>query len=127
MGSRSSFASVKIGNFTFREGRRTYRKVGMVSGIKVLVQTSGSVKAPEYSHSPNRIYAIVQNGEVKHLAYYDKDRHQSVCIDFNHSHDGLKPHKHLYMNHKKGEGVKLNSKDRKLIAKLKRRYKVQCE
>ncbi len=126
MGSRSSFVSVKTGNFTFREGRRTYRKVGMVSGIKVLVQTSGSVKAPEYSHSPNRIYAIVQNGEVKHLAYYDKDRHQAACIDFNHPHKGKVPHKHLYLNHE-GETADLNSKDRKLIAKLKRRYKVPCE
>ena len=99
----------------------------MVGNIKVLVQASGSVKAPEYSHTANRIYAIVQNGEIKHLAYYDKDHHQAACIDFGHSHDGLRPHKHLYMNHKKGEGVNLNSKDRKLIAKLKGRYKVQCE
>ena len=112
--------SVKTSNFTFREAGRIYRKVGMVGNIKVLVQTSGSVKAPEYSHTANRIYAIVQNGEVKHLAYYDKDHHQAACIDFGHPHDGLRPHK-------QGEGVNLNSKDRKLIAKLKRRYKVQCE
>ena len=127
MGSRGSMVSVKTSNFTFREAGRIYRKVGMVGNIKVLVQTSGSVKAPEYSHTANRIYAIVQNGEVKHLAYYDKDHHQAACIDFGHPHDGLRPHKHLYMNHKKGEGVNLNSKDRKLIVKLKRRYKVQCE
>ena len=69
MGSRGSIVSVKTSNFTFREAGRIYRKVEMVGNIKVLVQTSGSVKAPEYSHTANRIYAIVQNGEVKHLAY----------------------------------------------------------
>ena len=125
MGSRSSFVSVNTGNFTFREGRRTYRKVGMVGEIKVLIQTSGAVKAPEYSHTPNRIYAIVQNGKVKHLAYYDKDRRQAVCIDFEHYHNGKRPHKHLYLNHT-DDTPELNSKDWKNINKLKRRYKVNA-
>ena len=53
MGSRGSMVSVKTSNFTFREAGRIYRKVGMVGNIKVLVQTSGSVKAPEYSHTAN--------------------------------------------------------------------------
>jgi len=128
MGSRSDFVSVNTNNFTFREGSKRYESVGTVSGIEVLVQTTGSVKAPEYSHSPNRIYAIIQKGTVKQMAYYDENHRQSACIDFNHEHQGLKPHKHLYLSHKKGEpAAALNSKDRENIAKLKRRYKVKCD
>ena len=123
MGSRGAFINVNVGNFTFREGGRIYKLVGTISGIKVLIQTKGASKAPEFSHSPNRMYAILQNNTVKHLAYYDENHRQAACIDFNHEHHGLRPHKHLYLNHKKeDDAMPLNSKDRKNIEKLKRRY-----
>jgi hypothetical protein len=121
MGSRGAFVSTKLGNFIFREGNRIYKSVGTVSGINVLIQTKGSIKAPEFSHTPNRIYAILQDGAVKHIAYYDKNHHQSACIDFGHKHIGECPHKHLYLDHK-SPGAPLNSKDRKNIAKIKRRF-----
>ena len=116
MGSRGAFVSTKLGNFTFREGKRIYKSVGTVSGIKVLIQTKGSIKAPEFSHSPNRIYAILQNGMVKHLAFYDASHKQKICIDFGHQHDGFRPHKHFYLNHKNGHP--LTMKDWKLVKKL---------
>ena len=123
MGSRGDFANVDANNFTFKEGRRKYESIGIVSGVKVLVQTAGSVKAPEFSHSPNRIYAVIQNGKIKHLAYYDSNHRQAACIDFNHSHNGKSPHKHLYLNHR-GEAADLNSKDWKIIKKLQRKYRI---
>lgn len=64
-------------------------------------------------------------GKVKHLAYYDKDRRQAVCIDFEHYHNGKRPHKHLYLNHT-DDTPELNSEDWKNINKLKRRYKVNA-
>lgn len=121
MGSRGAFVSVKTGNFTFREDGRLYKSVGSVGGIKILIQTEGSVKAPEYSHSANRMYAIVQKGAVKHLVYYDAQHKQCACIDFGHTHGGMRPHKHLYLDHK-SPAAPLNAKDKKYIAKLKRRY-----
>lgn len=51
MGSRGAFEDVVTGNFNFVEGGQTYKSIGEVDGIKVLVKTSGSVKAPEYSHT----------------------------------------------------------------------------
>ena len=29
--------------------------------VKVIIQDSNAVKAPEYSHTPGRIYAVVKN------------------------------------------------------------------
>lgn len=123
MGSRSDFVSVNTNNFTFREGRRKYESVGTVSGLKVLIQTSGGVKAPEYSHSPNRVYAVVQNGKIKHIAYYDSNNRQAACIDLNHFHNGKMPHKHVYLDHQ-GEAFDLNSKDWKIIKTLQRKYRI---
>ena len=125
MGSRGAFVSTKLENFTFREGKRIYKSVGTVSGIKVLIQTNGGVKAPEFSHSPNRIYAILQKGMVKHIAFYDGAHKQKVCIDFGHSHDGFRPPKHFYLSHKNGHP--LTMKDWKLVKKLIRRYPLYHE
>ena len=123
MGSRGSFVSTNTGNFTFREGHRLYKCIGRISGVEVLMQTKGSVKAPELSHSPARTYAILQGNIIKHIAYYDQEHHQSACIDFGHTHGGLRPHKHLYLDHK-SPASPLNAQDKKLIAKLKRKYKL---
>ena len=49
--------------FAFKEGGQTYFSVGMIGdNIKVLERPGTSVKAPEYSHTENRIYAIMQKG-----------------------------------------------------------------
>ena len=60
-----------LGNFHFKEGGQNYHSVGEVDEIQVIIQDSGSVKAPEYSHTANRSYAIVQNGKLKHITFYD--------------------------------------------------------
>ena len=49
-----------LGNFHFKEGGQNYHSVGEVDEIQVIIQDSGSVKAPEYSHTASRSYAIVQ-------------------------------------------------------------------
>lgn len=49
-----------LANFHFKEGGQNYHSVGEVDEIQVIIQDSGSVKAPEYSHTANRSYAIVQ-------------------------------------------------------------------
>ena len=101
MGGRGSFVDVNSGNFAFKEGGQTYFSIGMIDdNIKVIERPGTSVKAPEMSHTENRIYAVMQKGELKHIAFYN-DKHELVkSIDFMHSHDGKKPHVHYDVHHK---------------------------
>ena len=126
MGSRGSFVDVTAGDFTFTAGGQHYKSLGILStnpNVKILVQDSKSVKAPEYSHTPNRIYAIVKNGELKHLAYYDENHNQAVSIDFAHDHKGVRPHRHEYLNHNKNApGIPPTEEENMLIRKIKREF-----
>ena len=121
MGSRSSFKNVHSGDFTFVDGGKTFRSIGGFDNVKILVRDSGSVKAPEFSHTAGRIYAIVQNGTLKHLAYYDENHKQAVSIDLLHAHHGVQPHKHLYLDHS-DKGIPISEKEKALINEIKERY-----
>lgn len=123
MGSRGAFINVDMGNFTFKEGGQIYNTIGTLSSnpnVKVLVQTKGAVKAPEFSHTSDRIYAIVQNGRLKHVTYYDNKNNQAVSIDLTISHDKMLPHKHLYLDHT--TAYPISEQDRKIIEKIKKEY-----
>lgn len=126
MGSRGSFVSVNTGNFTFVENGQRYRSIGEIDGAKVLIQTTGAVKAPEYSHTANRIYAVVQNGVLKHLAFYDENHKQVECVDFTHCHGSkqMRPHKHLYLDHS-DDGIKPSQEQITLANKIRRQFKVK--
>lgn len=121
MGSRGAFENVDLGNFHFKEGGQNYHSVGEVDGIQVIIQDSGSVKAPEYSHTANRSYAIVQNGKLKHLTFYDETHSQVVSIDLMHQHHGLMPHKHLNLDHS-DKGIPISKEEEALIKTIKRRF-----
>lgn len=121
MGGRGAFANISERDFRFKEAGQQYHSIGNVDGVKVLLKDSGSVKAPEISHSPNRIYATVQNGQLKHLTWYDENHNQSVSIDFLHPHNGVQPHKHYNLNHDDG-GIPITEEELKLANKIKRRY-----
>lgn len=121
MGSRGAFEDVDSGNFNFKEGGQNYHSVGEVDGIKVLIQDKGSVKAPEYSHTENRIYAIVQDGKLKHLTFYNEDHKQVISIDLQHQHHGLIPHKHLNLDHS-DKGIPITAEEEQMIKKIKRRF-----
>lgn len=126
MGSRGAFVDVKTENFDFVDSGQHYMSLGTLASdpnVKVLMQDSNNVKAPEYSHTPGRIYAIVKNGQLKHLAYYDDAHKQAVSIDFAHKHNGVKPHRHVYLSHnKKDPGVPPTAAEIKLIKKIKKEY-----
>ncbi len=126
MGSRGAFVDVNRGDFTFKAGGKHYKTIGVLSddpNVKIIIQDAPNVKAPEYSHTPGRIYAVVKNGILKHLAYYDENHNQAVNIDLAHSHDGVKPHRHIYMNHDKDSpGVPPNAAELALIAKIKKEF-----
>ncbi len=122
MGGRGAFVDVNNKDFTFVEGGQTYISVGEVDGIKIIVRKGNlSVKAPEYSHTENRIYATLQDGKLKHLSFYDENHKQVKSIDFGHEHgtDHLNPHVHFNMEHNKNErGTAPSDSDIILINKI---------
>ncbi len=126
MGSRGAFENVDMGNFSFKEGGQHYFSIGELSGdknVKVIIQDSKNVKAPEYSHTPGRVYAVVKDGQLKHVAYYDENHKQAVSIDFAHEHQGVKPHRHIYLSHNKNDpGVPPTPKEQELIKKIKKEF-----
>lgn len=126
MGARGAFVDVSMDDFTFIEGGQQYQSIGMSGEVKVLLQTKGSVKAPEFSHTPNRVYAIVQDGKLKHIAYYDDKHKQAVSIDLLHEHKGVKPHRHEYMSHNKNDpGIPPTPAEMALIRRIKKEYGLQ--
>ena len=126
MGSRGAFVDVSSGNFSFVEGGQKYFSLGTLStnsNIKVLVQKSGAVKAPEFSHTADRVYAVVQNGMLKHVSFYDENHNQVKSIDLLHGHgkDRVKPHIHYNLNHTDG-GIAISNSDRVLIDRIKKEF-----
>ena len=131
MGSRGAFINVNINNFSFTVGGQHYKTLGVLSNnsnVKVIVQDSNNVKAPEYSHTADRIYAIVKKGELKHLAYYDENHKQAVSIDFSHAHKGVQPHRHVYLSHNKNDpGIPPTVNEIKLINQIKKEFNLKWE
>jgi hypothetical protein len=126
MGSRGAFVDVNTGDFTFKDNGQTYFSIGTLSddkNVKVLIQESGAVKAPEYSHTGERVYAIVQQGYLKHLAFYDADHKQHISVDLLHEHGGVQPHIHIDLQHnKKDPGIPPTPEQEKLIKKIKKEF-----
>ena len=122
MGGRGSFVNVNLNDFRFVEGGKTFTKVGEVDNIKILVRDGNrSVKAPEYSHTEDRIYAIIQDGRLKHIAFYGPDHKQERVIDFGHEHgfNHVRPHVHENMMHIKNEsGTPPSKSDIAIIDKV---------
>lgn len=128
LGSRGAFIDVNEGNFNFTEGGQRYETIGEVDGIMILNQTFGPVKAPEYSHTSNRIYAIIQKGRLKHVAFYDENHKQVKVIDFGHPHGTNKvcPHVHFNLIHNKNEpGTPPSSEDLEIINKFKKELGIE--
>lgn len=129
MGSRGAFVDVNTGNFSFKEGGQHYKSIGVLSNnpnVKVIIQDSSNVKAPEFSHTAGRIYAIVKEGMLKHVAYYDENHKQAVSIDLAHPHKGVQPHRHVYLSHDKNSpGVPPTDAEAKLIKQIKKEFKLK--
>lgn len=129
MGSRGAFVDVDMGNFSFKSGGQNYFSLGTLSSdpnVKVLIQAKGSVKAPEFSHTEGRIYAIVQDGKLKHLTYYDAKHKQHISVDLLHSHHGVQPHIHIDLNHDPNSpGIPPTDEQKELIRKIKKEFHLQ--
>ena len=120
MGGRGSFVDIVRGNFEFVEDGQKYFSIGYdkENNIKYLVQPKGSVKVPDFSHTGERIYAVIQNGQIKSIGIY-KDHVKVKSIDLQHTHrnsDGsiLGKHYHTDLYHTK-DAQPLSSKDNDLV------------
>lgn len=126
MGSRGSFENVDLKNFDFVEGGQHYKSIGTLSSnsnVKVIIQDSNNVKAPEYSHTAGRVYAVVKDGQLKHVAFYDENHNQAVSIDLAHPHQGVQPHRHVHLSHSKSDpGVPPTASEMELIQKIKKEF-----
>ena len=126
MGSRGAFVDVGTGNFTFVSGGQHYKSLGVLQdnpNVKIIIQDTNNVKAPEFSHTPGRVYAVVKDGELKHLAYYDENHKQAVSIDFAHAHKGVQPHRHVYLSHNKSDpGVPPTAAEQALANRIKKEF-----
>ena len=113
MGSRGAF--IDLESFDFVEGGQHYHKIGVLStnpNVIIVYQDSNSVKAPEFSHTAGRVYAVVKNGELKHLAYYDEKHQQAV--------------RHVHMSHNKNDpGVPPTAEEIKLANKIKKEFNLK--
>ena len=121
MGGRGNFVNANAGNFAFKEGEQTYFTIGSIDDEIIVLERRGtSVKAPEMSHSANRIYAVVQKKELKHIAFYDENHNQVRCIDFGHEHgwNHVKPHVHFNLQHIEEPGTSPSSEDMVLYEKV---------
>lgn len=67
------------------DGGQNYKAIGIdkQTNAKYLIQEKGSVKVPDYSHSANQIYAVIQNDQVKTIAIYPTMEAllEGTCID----------------------------------------------
>ena len=102
---------------------RKHCKVRCLFALELLshIIWNRTIPAPVYSHSPNRIYATVKNGELKYLSFYDENHNQIKSIDFDHAHNTVRPHVHFNMDHgKNSPGISPSSSDWALINKIKK-------
>jgi len=98
-----------------------------IPAISIIVyQDSNSVKAPEFSHTAGRVYAVVKDGVLKHLAYYDEKHQQAVSIDFCHPHKKVQPHRHVHMSHNKNDpGISPTPEELKLANRIKKEFNLK--
>lgn len=98
MGANGSFA---LGTTNTEEGRQ-WKTVGSIGdNIKILQMKNpkASLKLPEESHTPNRVYAIFKKdgSDVKCFAKYGPDG-KKIWEIHTDDHKGLKPHFHYWKN-----------------------------
>ena len=123
MGGRGSFLDVNTNNFMFKEGGQTFVTRQTIAGVKIIEKIDGrSVGVPQFSHSANSVYAVIQNGVLKHITFYDENHNQVRSIDLLHKHNKMIPHVHINLEHIE-PAYPPTQKDIKLINRIKKEGK----
>lgn len=108
------------------EGKRRWYTIGEIGkNIKILQmkQIPGrkvSIKLPEESHTPSRIYAIMEKdgSDVKSIAQYGLDGKKLLEIHTT-DHRGLGVHYHKWSDCRPGEAQPLTPALKKLLKKIR--------
>ena len=129
MGANGSHANGSLES----ELGRNWKTTGTVGDIQIVQKknTSESVKLPEESHTPNRLYAIFnkKGNDVQAIAKYGPDGKKIWEIHTN-NHNGIQPHYHpckdghpIQTINKNGkpesETYELDGKKIKILAKVR--------
>lgn len=127
MGGRGYHNDVK-GYLSSNKRTCEYSKISEISDSKIdfIVDTVSpkAPVAPEFSNSPNKIYALVdKHGKgIKSITFYKENYEQKVSIHLDHSHDGSSMHMHLGMSEGR-DYVPYNHKYDKIVNKVISKYK----
>lgn|SRR5574344_678692 len=119
MGANGSFAS----GYTDIEDNRNFKtRYSIGDNIKILElkNPKGSLKLPEESHTPNRVYAIFNKDghSIKALAQYGPDGKKIFEIHTT-DHKGLGTHYHTWSNESPSkDGYHLTDDIQKLLNKV---------
>jgi len=111
------------------EREQEYKRIGTVAGIKVLDRLNKNLKKkikknlPDMSNTPNTSYIQLDNSgkDLKKVRIYGSDRLPSLDIDFDHSHNGIIPHAHIWKNGRKVDDRELTKKEIKVYSKLRKK------
>lgn len=110
MGANGSKAS---GVLEYPMGRTYHTIISISDNIKVVESNNknANVKLPEESHTPNRIYVVINKpatgnkgkndphaGKLKSIGVYGEDCRKLYEIHIDHVHDGLTIHYHPWEN-----------------------------
>lgn len=124
MGGRGAFRNVNTGNFTFIDNGQKYHAVGFDDGIRYLIQEEAfsGQKVPDYSHTADRIYALLSKGKVKSIGVYENHiKIKSIDLSHKHYEPTLKKkldwHYHTDLEHKE-PAHELSKKDIELVNKI---------
>lgn len=98
-----------------------YKAVEVIESVKVLkdVNSKKSTNLPERSNTPDTKYiSLTKDNAIKQMREYDSNRKPKVDIDFDHSHNGVKPHIHTYKNGERNDGRALTKTEEKKYGKI---------
>lgn len=125
MGGRGAFLNVDKGDFRFCTNGQVYHTIGHVDDIEI-IQRDGktSVCPPELSHKPNQKYAVVKNGKLKYISFYDKNHKQIKCIDLLHRHNHMFEHYHVNLMHDNEHTFRATQEDINLANKIRKAMKI---
>lgn len=98
-----------------------YRSLLTAGNVKYVAKNSKSSETLMETMTHGRVYAIVDRGEVKSIAYFDNENKRSKQIDLA-DHHGISPHTHVGYLHNEnspnGKPIHLSAEERSMVDKV---------
>jgi hypothetical protein len=122
MGGRGAASGVSDKGFEYGTEFRTLIRVDNIKFVTPTKAGPSSVPLETMSTGRNRVYAFVNyGGDLKSIAFYDKNGKRRRQIDLDHMHYGHMPHVHVgYDSPHTKKYIPLTKSDNAYIAKVTR-------